>query len=208
VGIVGGMIRGALVLAVVFACTPAGSGGEVAEEDPVVAWRRTLADPAAFAIRDGMKVDEGALMAAMSRGRAAHRERLARRWEAELRALGEVAAPREPEYRTVMTIRVAELGTRETEGMTQLADSGLRATLGRTLGMYLPISMMQELGMTTADVGGWMAFFAMAEPEVARCGDALCMSYGGLDVLVCSLGQHDGTAVVETIRWMQRATPR
>lgn len=196
------VIRCAVAVALLSACTPAGA------EDPVLAWRRRLADPAAFSVREGMQIRDDALRAAILQGRAEHGELLARRWDAELRALGELPAPTEPEYRTVATIR-APGEAREVEPALQLADRGLPGTLRRSLSMVLPLTMTQELGMTPADVGRWLGFLSLAEPALGRCGEAaVCMSYGGLDVFVFSLTGHDGATVVESIRWAQRVHMR
>lgn len=202
----GAMSRRLMVSFVVLAtCSPSGA----AEDDPVLAWRRRLADPAAFPVRAGMKIEEAALLGAALQARAEHGERLARRWDAELRGLGESRAPAAPDYRTVLEVQVpTEPLARSAELVMQLADRGLVGTLRRTLSMHLPLAMSRETGAAPADMGKWLGFLSLAEPEVLRCGaEALCMSYGGLDVFVFTLGLHEGSAVVEGFRWLQRATP-
>ena len=187
------------------ACTPA----DPFAEDPVLAWRRRLADPAAFAIRTGMKLDEATFRSAALQARDEFGERLTKRWETEVRALPEMRPPTAPEYRSVLEVKIPdEPLARSSELVMQLGDRGLQGTLRRSLSMYLPIAMTRDLGMSTAEMGRWLAFLGLAEPASMRCGtDALCMSYGGLDVFVFSTGRHDGSPLVERVQWWQRTAP-
>ncbi|MEZ4449056.1 MAG: hypothetical protein R3B09_06190 [Nannocystaceae bacterium] len=198
------MVRPLLAFVLLLGCAPAGGH---ADDDPLLAWRRRLADPAAYAIRDGLRIRDDALMAAIAEAREEHRDRLAQRWDADLRGLPTATAPAEPEYRLVATLQGLP-GIHEAEAASQLADRGLRGTLRRSLAMVLPITMSTELGMPTADVGRWLAFFSLAEPEYTRCGgdDSLCVSYGGLDVFVFTMTRFDGVTVVQSIQWMQRSS--
>jgi hypothetical protein len=199
------MARRLLALFLFAACAPAGAPPPAADDDPILAFRRRLADPAAHRLRDGMKIDEPGMLAALKAARAEHGDRITRRWDADLRALGESTAPSEPAYRTVLTIH-NPTGAREAEVIHQLTDRSVHDTLRRYLGMYLAMTMSRDLGMPIAEAGRWLAYLAIAEPTISRCGPDLCMAYGDPDIFVFTLGTHDGAPLVDSVRWYQRPT--
>jgi hypothetical protein len=94
------------------------------------------------------------------------------------------------------------------EAINWLFDADVRATVQRVLGTYLTLMMHRDVGMTTADIGIWMAFLRAAEPDLRRCGGTasaglvLCLGYGS-DVFVLDVARQEPAWVVTRLRWMQ-----
>ena len=84
----------------------------------------------------------------------------------------------------------------------------MHATVQRALGTYVTLMMHRDLGLTTSDIGIWMAFLRAAKPELSRCGGTasaalvLCLDYGA-DVFVLDLERQAPAWVVTRLRWMQ-----
>lgn len=171
--------------------------------------RRELADPERVPLRRGMEIDGDRLHAALVELRARHGEAVAVAYDASIEALASGALPGAPRFSEVAAFSLPDDGAaREVEAINWLFDADVRQTAQRVLGTYLTL-MMVEAGMTTQEVGIWMAFLRAAEPELRRCGGqgqgiVLCMDYGS-DVFVLDVVRREPAWVVTRLRWMQAA---
>ena len=177
---------------------------------PMDEWRRKLADPEAYSVRSGKKIDSEAMRRAMLEGRDQHREAIEKAIAASVEALPEGTPPTEARYEVLGTFDIAgEQGPREVEGIQAALVADVSDTAKQFASRYLPIVMTQDLGMPGADVGMWVAFFGMAEPKVTKCAQAeteltLCLDYGGLDVLVIDSERVEELWVPVRVQWLQR----
>lgn len=190
--------------------TDAPSSSEPGPRDALSKDRKALADPQVHRIRNGTQIDEDALRKAMLRLRSAHGPQLAVAYQASLEALPVQERPQPPAFVEIASLALPDApAMRDVEAINWLFDEDVRATAYRALGTHLTIMMVQELDMSTHDVGLWMGFLRAAEPTLARCGrdgdvDLLCMDYG-VDVFVISLRRWDPGWIVERVQWQQRA---
>jgi hypothetical protein len=207
-----------LALGLVVACTKEPSpteGGEV--QDPPAAnaramldeARRELADPERSPLRSGMAIDEEALRQALLQLRAEHGAQLAVAYEASIAALPEDEPPAPERFTQVAAFEVPnEPAARDAEALNWVLDEDVRGTVRRVLGTYLTLMMHHDVGMTTAQLGVWMAFLHAAKPEIERCGGtgstsfAVCVDYG-VDVFVIDMARHEPAWVPTRLRWMQ-----
>lgn len=173
--------------------------------------RRELADPERAPLRQGMRIDAEALRRAMVRLRSQHGAQVAEAYEAELAALPTGEPPAAGRFEEVAHFALPEdPAVRDVEAINWLFDADVRATVQRVLGTYLTLMMHRDVGMTTADIGIWMAFLRAAEPELRRCSEAvgtavtLCLDYGA-DVFVLDVERRAPARVVTRLRWMQAA---
>lgn len=169
--------------------------------------RRELADPERTPLREGMRIDQEALRQALLRLRSQHGAQLAVTYAAGIEALREGERPVAERFEEVAAfVLPAEPAARDVEAINWLFDADVRATAQRVLSTYLTLMMVHDVGMTTADIGVWMAFLRAAEPELYRCGgDAelvLCLDYGD-DVFVLDVERQEPAWVVTRLQWMQ-----
>lgn len=173
--------------------------------------RRELADPERAPLRQGMRIDSEALRQAMVRLRSQYGAQVAGAYEAELASLPAGEPPVAGRFEEVASFALPEdPAARDVEAINWLFDVDVRATVQRVLGTYLTLMMHRDVGMTTADIGIWMAFLRAAEPELRRCSAAvgtavtLCLDYGS-DVFVLDVERREPAWVVTRLRWMQAA---
>jgi hypothetical protein len=181
-----------------------------ADEDPFIELRRDLATDES--LRPAGRLDIAALEArveALAEEKGAAIDRAIRE---SARALPRSPVPREPEFS-----RVCAAGDELVEGLARTMSAySLRrpdaAYLARALlGSALPICM-QQMGFASDDVGGWMAFFHLAEPHITVCENVndtigICLRYGEQDVLVARLlADAGGRWRPVALEWWQQAT--
>jgi len=171
--------------------------------------RRGLADPERAPLRQGMRIDQEALRQALLRLREQHGAQVAGAYEASIEALPQGELPAATRFEQVAAFELpSEPAARDVEAINWLFDADVRATAQRSLGMYVTMMMHRDLGMTTADIGVWMAFLHAAKPELRRCGGTaseglvLCLDYGD-DVFVLDVQRQAPAWVVTRLRWMQ-----
>jgi hypothetical protein len=171
--------------------------------------RRELADPERMPLRRGMQIDHEGLRQALLRLRSQHGAQVAVAYEAEIEALPAGEPPAAERFVEVAVfVLPAEPAARDVEAINWLLDEDVRATVQRELGTYLTLMMHHDVGMTTADIGVWMAFLRAAKPELRRCGGAggkglvLCLDYGD-DVFVLDVERYEPAWVVTRLQWMQ-----
>ena len=68
------------------------------------------------------------------------------------------------------------------------------------------MSLSRDLGFNMTQVGAWIAFLGMAEPEWYSCGTdvpyaTVCLSYGGLDIFRVVLKVENGAADLQQVSW-------
>lgn len=182
------------------------------EAEPFVEFRRELADPDRHPIRKGRHIDLEGLRAPLTRYMDEHAADVDRAIRESARALGRSPVPKEPSY-----VRACGAAEEVLEGFAEVArgfilrrpDAGVLAR--GLLGASLPLCMTQDLGMTSGDVGAWMTFFSLAEPDVRLCEDVndvigVCLWYGEPDVLVARLMHGtDGAWTPIALEWWQQA---
>lgn len=171
--------------------------------------RRDLADPERMPLRRGMQIDHEGLRQALLRLRDQHGAQLAAAYQADIEALPEREPPAAERFAEVAQFVLPdEPAAREAEAVNWLLDADVHATVQRALGTYVTIMMHRDLGLTTGDIGIWMAFLRAAKPELRRCGGTtsaglvLCLDYGA-DVFVLDLLRNEPAWVVTRLRWMQ-----
>lgn len=210
--------RLALALGLAAACgkEPSATHGGQAEGPPAAharamldEARRDLANPERSPLRDGMEIDEEALRQALLRLRAEHGAQLATAYEASIAALPEDEPPAPGRFTEVAAFLVPnEPAARDAEALSWVLDEDVHATVQRVLGTYLTLMMHRDVGMTTTQLGVWMAFLRAAKPELERCGGtastrvAVCVDYG-VDVFVIDLERYEPAWVATRLRWMQ-----
>jgi hypothetical protein len=171
--------------------------------------RRELADPDRMPLRQGMQIDQEGLRQALIRLRSQHGAQVAVAYQAEIDALPAGDPPAAERFVEVAAfVLPEEPAARDVEAINWLLDEDVRATTQRVLGTYVTLLMHRDVGMTTADIGIWMAFLRAAKPELRRCGEpggtrlALCLDYGD-DVFVLDVERQEPAWVVTRLRWMQ-----
>jgi hypothetical protein len=209
----GGVVAG--VLAMGCGREPSPAAGDAAGARPAAPRamldeaRRELADPERTPLRRGLVLDAEGLRQALVRLRAEHGPQVAAAYQAGIDALPEGALPSAEGFGEVARFTLPDdPAARDVEAVNWLFDPDVRATVRRVLGTYLTLMMVHDMGMTTADVGVWMAFFHAAEPALRRCGGSsgaglvLCLDYGS-DVFVLDMERKGPAWVVTQLRWMQ-----
>lgn len=171
--------------------------------------RRELADPVRTPLRQGMQIDQEALRQALVRLRSQHGPQVAAAYGAGIEALPQGEPPAAGRFVEVASFELPnEPASRDVEAVSWLFDADVDMTVRRVLATYLTLMMHHDVGMTTAEIGVWMAFLRAAEPELRRCGGGegtglvLCLDYG-VDVFVLDMERHEPAWVVTRLRWMQ-----
>jgi hypothetical protein len=171
--------------------------------------RRELADPVRTPLRQGMAIDQDALHHALLRLRAQHGPQVAAGYGASIEALPKGERPAAARFVEVARFELPdEPAARDVEAVSWLFDANVHETTRRVLSTYLALMMHHDVGMTTAQIGVWMAFLRAAEPVLRRCGGdegpalVLCMDYGA-DVFVLDMERREPAWVVTRLRWMQ-----
>lgn len=171
--------------------------------------RRELADPVRTPLRQGLRIDEDALLQAMVRLRTQHGPQVAVAYEAGIEALPQGEPPAAERFEEVANFALPDdPAARDVEAVSWLFDADVRVTVTRVLATYLTLMMHRDLGMAPTDIGVWMAFLRAAEPELRRCGGGegaalvLCLDYG-TDVFVLDMERREPAWVVTRLRWMQ-----
>ncbi|MCX4244682.1 hypothetical protein [Paraliomyxa miuraensis] len=175
--------------------------------------RRELADAGRAPLRRGMEIDRDALHAALVDLRARHGVTLAEGYAASIEALPRGELPAAPQFSEVASFSLPDAAAaRDVEAINWLFDEDVRHTVQRVVGTYLTLMMVEDVGMTTEQVGIWMAFLRAAKPELRRCGGqgsalSLCVDYGA-DVFVVDLVRQEPAWVATRLRWMQASAVR
>ncbi len=183
----------------------AGSPRAALDED-----RRQLADPQRYPLRDGMTIDPDGLQTAWQQLRARHGPQVAIAYQRGLDALPVQDPPTAPTFTEVVAFSPRnDAPVRDAEALQWLMDVDVHASARRWLSTYLTLAMVQDLGLSSREVGVWMGFLRTAEPTLHRCGgeapDApwLCVGYGD-DVFVLEMARHSPGWTLARLRWMQR----
>ena len=198
------------IVIVLSACRPAPPVTTTPSADVIDTFRVALADPAKHRLREGLKLDEDALRAALDSFRAEHHELLEQRFLASVAALPRSEAPASPAFGLVVELPGGELdGFAEATRLNWQLDPDATKLALTNIGMTLPILMSHHLGMTTADIGRWMTFLRAAKPAIGVCKRSdtevtVCVSYGGLDVFLVSLQAGGGAWGLSALSWQQR----
>jgi hypothetical protein len=179
------------------------------DDAPLTQFQRDLADPAKYPIRKGMEIDEGAFRTAIAQAKDKHTGEVQRRFDASIAALpsGNVPSTSTHDERASLELPDDPDG-REFGTMFWAIDADVERLVRRTASMYLSIAMTQA-GFSMEKVSVWLAFFHTASPVTTRCEQsadslAVCLDYGGMDVLVVDLVPHGHAWVCRRLRWMQQ----
>lgn len=193
-----------LTLAVLASACARTAPPAAAELPEIAAFRAALADPARHPLRQGLALDQGQLRGAVAAFRDGHRELLGRAFRASLDALPAGALPGDG-YRVVAETKPEDAAA-IADGTGFLYTLHPDATqLARTaISMFAPV-LASEAGMSVADIGSWLGFFAAAAPELRRCDrTVVCVDYGGLDVFVVTLVEQGSGWGASSVAWRQR----
>jgi hypothetical protein len=179
-----------------------------AELPEVAAFRAALADNGRHPLRKGLQLDQQAFAVAVARFRDEHRELLASRFRATLDALPAGTMPG-ADYGVVAETPPADAGSfAESTSFIYALDPDARHVARTAISMFIPV-LARDAGMSVADIGTWIGFFASAAPALRRCESsaervAVCLDYGGLDVLVVTLVPRGSGWGASSVSWRQR----
>lgn len=179
-------------------------------EAGILAFRKSLADPKKFELRQDLVVQQGPLVEALSNFRREHLVELDTRLARSFSNMRPGKAPRTPAYKmrvSVETNRFAEMSDM-LRGMSTLYPDAEKLSKF-LLNVVFPMSAVREVGMSTASAGAWLSFFNTAEPEFllySRTPNRIetGLDYGGLDVVTVEWGRREGSWLPNSVTWWQR----
>jgi hypothetical protein len=192
----------ALLLAALTASMP------VFSADPIADFRRDLANNEKFPLRRGNTVDLGELQKAVLSTRTANAAMLQKQYDESYKSLAAKPSPDEKKYELIFENRdFAHLKDNLSVYGTFFPD--VKRLTQMILTSVMPMSLSRDLGFNMTQVGAWIAFLGMAEPEWYACGtDAayatICLSYGDLDIFKIVLKVENGAADLLQVSWYRR----
>lgn len=178
--------------------------------DPIAEFRRDLASNEKYPLRRGNTVDLDALQKAVLNARTVNAAMLQRQFEESYKALATKPAPEKGKYELILENRdFAHMKDNLLAYGTFFPD--VKRLTQMVLTSVMPMSLARDLGFNITQVGAWIGFLGMAEPEWYACGaDAayatICLNYGGLDIFVIVLTLADGGAGLKQVSWYRRKT--